>query len=101
MKVLTNVVPGSSPNSSFSSARRYLARIFVADSTSAMSIFWRMRASRSRSPIATAPIQSDGGARPRAVAAPVLLGAGADRLVERRQDAREVALGDQHLARLG
>src|SRR5437764_978778 len=52
MNVLTKVLPGSSPNSSFSSARRYFARIFVAVSTSAMSIFWRMRASRSLSPIA-------------------------------------------------
>src|SRR3954468_3675729 len=51
MNVLTNVVPGNSPNSSFSSARRYLARIFVAASTSAMSIFWRMRASRNLSPM--------------------------------------------------
>ena len=48
---MTNVGPGSSSHSSLSSARRYLARIFVADSTSAMSIRRRMRASRRVSPI--------------------------------------------------
>src|SRR3954468_8803716 len=90
-KVLTNVLPGSSENSSFSSARRYFARILVADSTSAMSIFWRMRASRRRSPIATAPILADGRSA---------VGRGADGLVERRQHARQIRLGDQYLAGL-
>src|SRR3978361_1515716 len=96
MNVFTNVVPGSSPNSSFSSARRYFARIFVADSTSAMSIFWRMRASRSLSPIATGRSVTD------AARAPWSGGVGrrADGLVERRQRARQIALGDHHLARL-
>ena len=49
--VLTNVGPGSIENSSFSSARRYFARIFVRASTSAMSRRWRIRASRSVSPM--------------------------------------------------
>ncbi len=45
------VEPGSRLHSSFSSARRYLARIFVACSTSVMSILARMRASRRVDPI--------------------------------------------------
>ena len=50
-KVLTKVGPGSSSHSSFSSARRYFARILVAASTSVMSMRLRMRVSRSWSPI--------------------------------------------------
>ena len=48
---MTNVGPGSRSHSSFSSARRYLARIFVACSISAMSMRARIRASRRVAPI--------------------------------------------------
>src|SRR3954463_4794105 len=50
-------------NSSFSSARRYFARIFVATSTSVRSSPWRMRASRSRSPMACIEAYSGGGGK--------------------------------------
>ena len=50
-KLLTYVGPGSRSHSSFSSARRYFARIFVSDSTSEMSMRWRMRASRRVAPM--------------------------------------------------
>src|SRR3954467_13893542 len=50
-KLLTYVRPGSRSHSSFSSARRYLARIFVSASSSEMSIRARMRASRRLCPI--------------------------------------------------
>src|SRR4051795_9080906 len=48
---LTYVGPGSRSHSSFSSARRYFARILVSDSKSEMSIRARMRASRRVCPI--------------------------------------------------
>jgi hypothetical protein len=48
---LTKVGPGSISHSSFSIARRYFARIFVADSTSEMSIRARIRASCSVAPM--------------------------------------------------
>src|SRR3954469_15560327 len=50
-KLLTYVGPGSRSHSSFSSARRYFARILVSDSNSEMSIRARMRASRRVCPI--------------------------------------------------
>src|SRR5207237_6312045 len=83
-------------NSSFSSARRYLARIFVAASTSVMSRPCRMRASRSLSPMGCIGAYSGAAARLGGVAR-----GGPDRLVEGRQDARQVGLGDQDLTRLG
>ena len=43
--------PGSTSHSSFSSARRYLVLILVCCSTVWMSIFWRVRARFSTSPI--------------------------------------------------
>src|SRR3954452_9688436 len=92
--VLTNVGPGRSSHSSLSSARRYFARIFVAASTSAMSIRRRIRASRRVSPIS--------GMDPERL----VLGVIRDRhcvgaRIQRREHAREVGLGHQHLARLG
>src|SRR3954467_10070007 len=91
--VLTNVGPGNRSHSSFSSARRYLARIFVAASTSVMSIRRRIRASRSVSPISGMPASE---------ATSVLSGiVGHGLRVERREHARQVGLGDQHLAGLG
>src|SRR3954464_7308350 len=50
-KLLTKVGPGSMSHSSFSIARRYFARIFVAASTSEMSIRARIRASWSVAPM--------------------------------------------------
>ncbi len=50
-KLLTKVGPGSRPHSSFSSARRYFARIFVVASISETSMRARIRASRSVAPI--------------------------------------------------
>ena len=46
-----NVGPGSRSHSSFSSARRYFARIFVRASISETSRWARMRASRSMAPM--------------------------------------------------
>src|SRR5437763_8639102 len=94
-KLLTYVVPGSIANSSFSSARRYFARILVAASTSVMSRPCRMRASRSLSPMGCIGVYSGAAVRLGGVAR-----GGPDRVVEGRQDAREVGLGDQHLPRL-
>src|SRR3954452_11709317 len=72
-----------------------------------MSICWRIRASRSVSPIV--PTATYSGERPD-VRAPggqpasgMVVGAGADRgagLLERRQNTRQIALRDEHLAGL-
>src|ERR671930_1437048 len=120
-KLLTYVGPGSRSHSSFSSARRYLARIFVSDSISEMSILARMRASRRLGPMSgmgagrlpatprqsgrdAAPVQllrgRFRGVRHRRRRGGGLLFALAPR-VERGEDAREVGLGHQDLARLG
>ena len=84
---MTNVGPGSSPHSSFSSARRYLARIFVWASISETSMRARIRASRSVAPIS-------------AIYAKRLVGERWSGLAKRGKDTRQLGLGDQHLARL-
>src|SRR3954465_9325417 len=98
---LTYVGPGSRSHSSFSSARRYFARIFVSASISEMSMRARIRASRSVAPISgiARRLSVDGvdrlGLEQRVRPPP----SGA--LRQRREHPRQVALGDQHLARLG
>src|SRR5205823_3342683 len=87
-KLFTNVGPGSRPHSSFSSARRYLALILVFASISETSMRARMRASRRVSPIS-------GICRTRLVAS------GRRGLAQRRQNAWQVGLRDQHLPGLG
>src|SRR3954453_16650422 len=92
--VLTKVGPGSRSHSSFSSARRYFARIFVAASTSVMSMRRRMRVSRSVSPISGMSFE----------ATSVLLVVVRNRLRvarQRGQHARQIGLGHEHLTRLG
>src|SRR5215212_479351 len=95
--VLTYVGPGRRSHSSFSSARRYLARIFVCASISVMSIRERIRSSRRLAPmsgIRRRRLLSDarfhGLCRTCAVA-----------LAQRGDDALDVGLRDEHLARLG
>src|SRR6266536_762987 len=92
-------------------ARRYFARIFVFASISEMSIFWRIRASLSVSPIAwgipatlwtrTAGRRPQTRARGPRSAVRGLVGGSPYRLVQRFEHARQVHLGDQDLARLG
>src|SRR3954447_7278796 len=91
------VGPGSRSHSSFSSARRYLARILVSASSSEMSIRARIRASRSVAPMS-------GMCRRNLVVG--VLGHG-NRLCRRRalpkggDEALRIALADEHLAGLG
>src|ERR1700722_1764160 len=56
-KLRTNVGPGSRSHSSFSRARRYLARIFVCASISDTSIRARIRASRRVAPLSAISAQ--------------------------------------------
>src|SRR6185503_18967349 len=92
--------PGSRSHSSFSSARRYFARIFVSASSSEMSIRARMRASRRVCPIS-------GIGQLRLVGGVLRDGHGlggllrALPLAEIRDETLGVALADQDLARLG
>src|SRR4051794_14519067 len=95
--VLTYVGPGSRSHSSFSRARRYLARIFVCASISVMSIRERIRSSRRLAPmsgIRGPRLLSDsrihGVCRTSAVA-----------LAQVRDHALDVGLRDQHLPGLG
>src|SRR3954452_11822674 len=94
---LTYVGPGSRSHSSFSSARRYFARILVSASSSEMSIRARIRASRSVAPISGMCSENlvvwfvrerDRLSHGRALA-------------QRRDEPFPVALADQDLARLG
>src|SRR4051812_47785889 len=99
-KLLTYVGPGSRSHSSFSSARRYFARIFVWVSTSETSILARMRASRRVAPMSGIAQRLlvdrlglgvvGGRCRRRAVA-----------LAQVGDEALDIARADEHLARLG
>src|SRR6202012_1292301 len=104
-KLLTYVGPGKRSHSSFSSARRYLARIFVSASSSEMSIRARIRASRRLAPISGIAAGSlvglfdsgqalDRGGRR-------LRGRAAVALPQRRDEPLGVGRADEHLARLG
>src|SRR5215210_7280217 len=95
--VLTYVGPGSRSHSSFSRARRYLARIFVCASISVMSIRERIRSSRRLAPMSgirgrrlLRDARIHGRCRTSAVA-----------LAEVGDDPLHIGLRDEHLARLG
>src|SRR5450759_3730207 len=83
-----NVGPGRRLHSSFSSARRYFARILVVASISDTSMRARMRASRRVAPISG--IQGDR-----------LVAERAGGLAQRGEHPWDVCLRDQHLPRLG
>src|SRR3954449_5919925 len=102
-KLLTYVGPGSRSHSSFSSARRYLARIFVSASSSEMSIRARMRASRRVCPISGTGQGNLVAGLLRVVRNGHWFGCalGGIALPQVLDEALGVSLADQHLAGLG
>ena len=90
---MTYVGPGRRSHSSFSSARRYLARIFVSASISEMSIRARMRASRRVAPMSGIAARKATGAPVNALRARAFVQASAQVVVRRHPDRLGLGLG--------